>query len=218
MTAITALEDETTEASKPASQQAGDVSALVPALIAVQLELPAIPKDKVAQIRGGRNYRYADINTILRLVRPILGKHGVAVTQAIDGTRICTQLTHKSGQWMSSTISLGEYRDMQALGSAITYARRYGLVSLLAIDADDDDDGAAATTDLGATLAAIEAARTPDGLVAAMARVDALSEGQKEVAREAFKQKESALLAHTERADVVRAEIRAKIKQRRDCR
>ena len=38
-----------------------------------------------------------------------------------------------------------EGANMQKLGSAITYAKRYGLVALLAVDADDDDDGNAAS-------------------------------------------------------------------------
>jgi len=55
-----------------------------------------------------------------------------------------TMLTHKSGEFMSETLRLpvGKW-DAHGIGSAITYARRYGLMSLLGIATDDDDGNAA---------------------------------------------------------------------------
>jgi hypothetical protein len=63
-----------------------------------------------------------------------------------DGNKYCvTKVFHKSGQFIEDEIPLvmGGRNDMQALGSALTYARRYSLQNLfgLAGDETDDDDG-----------------------------------------------------------------------------
>ena len=54
---------------------------LAAALAAAQAAMPAIVKDRVAKIGPGREYRYADLATILATVRPVLGAHGLALTQ-----------------------------------------------------------------------------------------------------------------------------------------
>jgi hypothetical protein len=63
--------------------------------------------------------------------------------------RITSRLYHlASGQWIGSAIDLYLPDTMQALGSAITYVRRYSVVGLLALVAEDNDDGSAASGQL----------------------------------------------------------------------
>ena len=53
-------------------------------------------------------------------------------------------ILHKSGEYMSETLSMPVGKnDAHGIGSAITYARRYGMSALLNLAADDDDGNAA---------------------------------------------------------------------------
>jgi len=95
------------------------------------------------------SYHYADLAEIIDTVRPVLSKHGIAYVQVVrsNGKNILeTRLIHESGQFLDSTYPLPEtLMDAQAMGSAITYARRYSLCAILGIAAEDDEDGLAAT-------------------------------------------------------------------------
>ena len=92
---------------------------------------------------------YADLASVREAIQPVFTKHGLAVTQLLGndahGVTVETVLLHKSGQWLSGTVSIKPVKDdPQGLGSAVTYARRYSLQSVAGIAADDDDDGEAA--------------------------------------------------------------------------
>lgn len=116
------------------------------ALSAAQAELTDPPKDSV---NPHFKSRYADLATVLKTVRPVLAKHGIALVQTtdiLDGTLVLvTRLL-----WRDEEI-LGRYpvqptkADPQGLGSAMTYARRYALQAIVGVAADDDDDGNAAS-------------------------------------------------------------------------
>lgn len=89
--------------------------------------------------------KYADLNAIREACIPALHKHGISCLQPtvhIDGKNfIKTILLHESGETFIglTEIIYSKINDAQAQGSGITYARRYGLQSLLNIGADDDD-------------------------------------------------------------------------------
>ena len=93
--------------------------------------------------------RYADLMAIIQVSRQPLANHGLSVSQLvrkIDGVQtMVTRLQHCSGQWQESYLDLlPEKPGMQGWGSAITYARRYGLAAICGIAAgDEDDDGEA---------------------------------------------------------------------------
>ena len=93
---------------------------------------------------------YADLASCWETCREPLSKNGLGVIQipftkkSDDGRVISiivkTILTHASGQWISGDIELFPVRtDPQGVGSAQTYARRYGLMAIVGIAADDDD-------------------------------------------------------------------------------
>jgi hypothetical protein len=69
------------------------------------------------------------------------------VHDAEGGVAVETMLLHTSGEWISSTLRLpATKQDAQGYGSAITYGRRYGLMSICGVPADDDDGQAAAAS------------------------------------------------------------------------
>lgn len=133
------------------SDQIGQLAA---ALAAAQAEYQAIEKDKKADIQSktGRSfkYQYADLSDVLAALRPALSKHGVAIIQPVTAKGkdvvVTTLLAHKSGEWISEDMSLSaDGMDPRALGSAISYARRYGLLAMAGhMPGGEDDDGEAA--------------------------------------------------------------------------
>lgn len=90
--------------------------------------------------------RYATLSSIVDAIREPLSKNGLSYTQGIrkdfEGWTLTTLLMHSSGQWISNIVPLIiSKNDMQGLGSAITYARRFGLSSMVSAVAEEDDDG-----------------------------------------------------------------------------
>lgn len=89
--------------------------------------------------------KYADLNSVREAVIPALNECGIVVLQPIinrDGKNfVSTMLLHESGEIIESftEIMYSKQNDAQAQGSGISYARRYGLQSLLCIGAEDDD-------------------------------------------------------------------------------
>jgi len=89
--------------------------------------------------------QYADLNAVREACIPILNKYGIVAIQPnvhIDGKNfVKTILLHESGESIEglTEILFSKPNDAQAQGSGITYARRYGLQSLVNIGADDDD-------------------------------------------------------------------------------
>lgn len=85
--------------------------------------------------------KYADLSAVIDACKDQLNKQGIAILQPIDGMTVETILVHMTGEWFSSStpiISKDEHNP-QALGSAITYAKRYGLQSMVLLPAEDDD-------------------------------------------------------------------------------
>lgn len=92
---------------------------------------------------------YADLNAVREACLPALNANGVSVLQPtvhVDGRAyVETVLLHESGEFISSLTEVlcAKQNDPQAHGSGISYARRYGLQSLVNLgSADDDGEGA----------------------------------------------------------------------------
>ena len=113
-------------------------------LLSAQERIGVISKD---QTNPFYEHKYADINTIIDMVKPILNDEGLLLLQPlsnIDGKpAIKTIIMCKDGE-ISDTIVLPEDQNPQKMGSAITYFRRYALQSMLFMQAEDDDGNAAA--------------------------------------------------------------------------
>lgn len=119
-----------------------DNNKLYKSLLAVKKEMTAVKKD------ANNPYfqsKYADLNSVLQMIEPLLIKYNLILLQptktTLEGSNLVTSIiAHaETGDNIESTVTLVGNTDMQKLGSAITYARRYTLVSLLGIQTEDDD-------------------------------------------------------------------------------
>jgi hypothetical protein len=117
---------------------------LAEALLAVQADTPALQKNAINP--HFRN-RYISLDALMEQTLPVLNKHGVVLLQhptQVEGLpALRTKLLHAaSGEFDEDTMLLSAAKpDPQGQGSAITYARRYSLMSILGLVADEDDDG-----------------------------------------------------------------------------
>ena len=122
-----------------------NIEHLSTALAAAQGALKNPPKNKV---NPHFKSRYVDLSDGLDAIRECLSKNGLAFIQGTsisDGMIVLnTRITHKSGQWLESDYPVGGLGRPQEMGSAMTYARRYALFSLVGVAGEDDDDGNAA--------------------------------------------------------------------------
>ena len=87
---------------------------------------------------------YADLNALIEAVEPILLEKGLTLLQPIIENKVFSKIIDaESGECVESYIDLPLSVTPQAMGSAITYYRRYTLQSLLSLQAVDDDGQAA---------------------------------------------------------------------------
>ena len=126
-------------------ERSDHINELAAALAKAQGEIQNVAKDK-----SGYGYKYADLAGVLESARPALSKNGIALIQSASyadrSVSVTTMLVHQSGQWISATIAMpveaGKgMNQAQAIGSIITYARRYLLAAMVGI-AQEDTDGA----------------------------------------------------------------------------
>src|SRR6266498_5195594 len=134
------------------------MSEITKALVKFQRAMPAIIKDKTAEVvskrTGGKyTYHYADLAGIMTAVRPVLSDCSLFLSQSFEtngSTFLVTSVMHESGETITSKITLPiDGLAPQDAASAITYYRRYSIAALLGIAAEDDDGKAA--QDAGAT-------------------------------------------------------------------
>lgn len=92
--------------------------------------------------------KYANLASLQEAIFPVFNAEGFAITQECGandfGKYVETTFTHTSCEQFVSRVYL-EYKkgDMQSLGGAITYARRFGLSSLTGVPEQDDDGNTA---------------------------------------------------------------------------
>lgn len=99
--------------------------------------------------------KYASLGSVVEACKEALNKNRIVFIQGSHSDKelpkmICvtTRLLHESGEYIEDTIAVPYVQDTpQALGSSLTYARRYGLSALLGIVSDEDDDGNSGTVE-----------------------------------------------------------------------
>lgn len=116
----------------------------------VLAEVPNFATDETAQA-GSRTYKYLNLATLLKNIKPIFERNELALTQKVtfDGTGDGRQILGTIETIIfddTDRMTVCEYPffvtgDPQQVGSAITYARRYSLTTVLGIFPDKDDDG-----------------------------------------------------------------------------
>lgn len=113
-------------------------------------EVPNFSTDETANA-GSRTYKYLNLATLLKNIKPIFEKHGIAFSQKVtfnntgDGRQtlgtVETIIFDENEQQTVCEYPVFITGDPQQVGSAITYARRYSLTAILGIFPDKDDDG-----------------------------------------------------------------------------
>jgi len=128
------------------------INELATALAAAQAAITPAKKD--AENPHFRS-KYADLASVWAACRVALPAHGLAVMQSprlvssgeLWLVELETLLVHASGQWVSDTLAVPVHpANAQAVGSAITYARRYALAAFVGVAPDDDDANSASTS------------------------------------------------------------------------
>ena len=120
-----------------------DTDKIIPAYIKAEHAVGSVKKTST---NPHFKSKYADLEAVMDACSEALDKNGLAIWQSIneDGDKLITRLYHTSGQWMEGyTPLIIAKNDMQGLGSAYTYARRYGLMAIMGIAPEEDDGNAA---------------------------------------------------------------------------
>jgi hypothetical protein len=89
---------------------------------------------------------YASLENVIDVTKQAYLESDIVVLQGMssDGLTLTTRLQHASGEYYESEVKLMlSKQDMQGLGSAITYARRYSLAAFSNLTQADDDGNAA---------------------------------------------------------------------------
>jgi len=116
------------------------MSALYTALSKAHSKLLLAPMDSV---NPAFRSKYASLESILKALKPVLAENDLFVSQFPIGTNtLRTVVGHKSGEKIVSSFSMTPQTEKpHAIGSNITYMRRYALLSIFAMVGDPDDDG-----------------------------------------------------------------------------
>ena len=128
-------------------EQSNSIKELATALVSFHKAVKKIAKGKTAKV-GAYSYNYADLSSILEEIEKPLIENGLSIVQLpCCENELMTQLNHITGEWIRASYPMKPQQDTpQALGSAITYQRRYAIGALLCLDIDNDDDGTHAST------------------------------------------------------------------------
>lgn len=143
------------------------IASLAAALNKAQAEMSGAKKSAKNTFFGN----YANLEEVINCVKEPFANNGLSFVQfPISGDGVAgveTVIMHESGEFISGEFMLKcSKNDPQGMGSAITYARRYGLQSACGIPSEDDDGNAASVkmTAKGA-VSKLETAKTVDMLV-----------------------------------------------------
>lgn len=128
--------------------QSESLDELALALIAAKQEFKKVQLTKTNPMFRSK---YATLEEIQEATDPYLHKHDLCIIQfpeTVEGVPgLVTMLLHSSGQFIRATVTMEAVAankaqtDIQALGSNITYMRRYGRAAVLGIVSDEDTDG-----------------------------------------------------------------------------
>lgn len=116
---------------------------------AMALAFAAIEKATAKAENSHFKSKYADLSAVIAAIKPALVAHGLFFTQhpqpSTGGVTVETVLHHSSGESLSlgSLYVPANKQDAHGFGSALSYCRRYGLVTAFGVPVEDDDGNAA---------------------------------------------------------------------------
>ena len=125
----------------PPAMQSPEIGKLAEALAKAQAEMEPATKDAANPFFKSQ---YASLASCWQACRGPLTKHGLAIIQTTEpdngNVTVISILTHSSGQWIKGKLSVKPPKtDSQALGSCLSYLRRYSLSALVGLSTQDDD-------------------------------------------------------------------------------
>ena len=123
------------------TNQSPTLGKLAEALSKAQGEMEGAKKDSENPFY---RQKYADLASVWEACRKQLSINGLSIVQTTDNENgrvvIITTLLHSSGEWIRGKLAVKPMKDdPQAMGSAITYGRRYSLAAIAGISPEDDD-------------------------------------------------------------------------------
>ena len=127
-------------------QKSEEINEIAKALSVVQSKLEGAKMDATNPFF---KHKYATLASVWSACRELLASNGLSVVQTCSvgdngGLIVDTTLLHTSGQWIGGELAVKPAKDdPQGIGSAITYARRYGLAAIIGVCPEDDDAEAA---------------------------------------------------------------------------
>jgi hypothetical protein len=150
-------------------KQSESITDLATALCLAQAEMGGAIKDSNNPFFKSS---YADLTSVIKVIKEPFARHGLSFVQLPvtsaggNGIGVTTMLMHSSGQWIQSEYLLPMDKvTPQGAGSAITYARRYALQSLVGIPSVDDDSEMAMYRNEPAPVSAPPAKRVSKALM-----------------------------------------------------
>jgi hypothetical protein len=129
--------------------QSESVKNIAAALVKAQAKVEGALKDRS---NPAFKSKYADLSSVMDACKDALNGEGIAIVQThapaeAGRLRLETRLHHTSGEWIAGLIDMPlAKQDPQGYGSATTYARRYGLASIIGVCPEDDDGNGASDT------------------------------------------------------------------------
>ena len=120
-----------------------DIKEIASALNAALENITDAPKTATAH-----KYKYAPLDAVMAIVRSACQKHGLFILQTPWSPErgqlgVATLLTHTSGQWIKTSYSVPFVPDggnvYHQIGTSTTYLRRYSVMALMMLSAEDDD-------------------------------------------------------------------------------
>jgi hypothetical protein len=123
------------------TESAGGLAA---ALVRALGEMGDVARSGTVTMQGRKDRKYPTLADVRTVSGPALHKHGLCLVQDVvtdgDWVRVTTTIVHSSGERMTfGPICRPAGRDVQQLGSEITYVRRYGWLAALGLAGEDDD-------------------------------------------------------------------------------
>lgn len=110
------------------------------ALAYVQAKVDNVAREASGQA-GGAKFKYATLDSILNMLRPIMAEVGLSVLQYVEDNALITVISDSFGTSITcGSYALGEFIGDQKRGASISYARRYQLAAIFFIAQEDDPD------------------------------------------------------------------------------
>jgi len=118
-----------------------EINGIAKALSSAQASMTGAKKDATNPFFKSN---YSDLTAVMSAISKPFADNDLSFVQAAEEDNgmiaVSTRIMHSSGQWIESTTKLPAVKhDPQAYGSAITYAKRYGLQALAGVPSVDDD-------------------------------------------------------------------------------